>query len=206
MKKKIVGLMLGLGLMTTAPVALTGCDDTPPPITIDQMFVRCNFGEMIIQGNNVTLKYSEQIANPENMFYVMGLTSDRTEVFLTNSANTTAGQDGQTQEITYYIDTNISSGIVAVGTYYYNITASNGMTLNLNITVVPGVYDISSFHWNNTDNLIYTGEEQEITLDEWNLPNGVSVTYTGNKATDAGTYTATAHFNCTDPNYEPIPD
>lgn len=206
MKKKIVGLMVGLGLMTTAPVMLTGCEDpgNPPPISIDEIFVRCRFGEMSILGNNVTLKYTTNNTSVESLFYVMGLTSDNTERMLVYTPADTP--DGASPDVTYTIDTNVPNGIIPLGTYYYNITASNGLTFNVNLTVVPGTIDMTNIRWNDTSERYYNGEEHEITLDEWGLPAGVSVTYTGNKATDAGTYTATAHFTCSNPNYEAIPD
>lgn len=54
-------------------------------------------------------------------------------------------------------------------------------------------YDMSEARWINADNLFYTGKEKTIRVA--GLPEGVKVeAYSGNKATDAGAYTATVTF------------
>jgi len=51
----------------------------------------------------------------------------------------------------------------------------------------------------------YSGTEQNITI-TGNLPNGVSVSYTGNGKKEIGSYTITASFKGDDKNYYPIDD
>ena len=50
----------------------------------------------------------------------------------------------------------------------------------------------------------YDGTEHAVSLT--GLPSGVTATYTGNTATDAGDYTATAHLVYDTTNYQTIPD
>ena len=50
----------------------------------------------------------------------------------------------------------------------------------------------------------YDGAEHSVSLT--GLPSGVTATYTGNTATDAGDYTATAHLVYDTTNYQTIPD
>ncbi len=59
-------------------------------------------------------------------------------------------------------------------------------------TINKLVVDVSNCSWDYTEALTYNGKEQVVVLK--NLPEGVEVTYTDNKATAAGTYTATATF------------
>ena len=63
-------------------------------------------------------------------------------------------------------------------------------------------YDMSSVSWVYDLGYIYDGTEFKVEIDESTLPEGVSVaTYTLNKATNAGTYTATVTFNYDDTLY-----
>lgn len=58
-------------------------------------------------------------------------------------------------------------------------------------------YDMSGVTWNYNDDFEYNGKEKSVKL--IGLPEGVKVAaYSGNKATDAGVYTASATFRCAD--------
>lgn len=63
-------------------------------------------------------------------------------------------------------------------------------------------YDMSGVEWAYDDDLVYNGKEKTVKL--VGLPEGVRIdTYNGNKATEAGSYTATASFKYKNPeNYE----
>lgn len=61
-------------------------------------------------------------------------------------------------------------------------------------------FDTSKVAWNYKDAFVYDGTEKTVALA--GLPTGLTVEYTGNKATDAGTYTAKATFKYDDKNYE----
>ena len=61
-------------------------------------------------------------------------------------------------------------------------------------------YEMSAVSWDYSNAKVYNGREQGVMLDH--LPNGVSASYTGNEATDVGTYTAKAILSVSDPaNY-----
>lgn len=72
------------------------------------------------------------------------------------------------------------------------------------LIVRKATYNLSGVHFSSRA-LTYTGTEQTVYLNGI-LPEGISVTYTGNRATDAGTYTARAAFSGENENYEKIPD
>ena len=66
--------------------------------------------------------------------------------------------------------------------------------------IVKADYDMSAVRWDYDTAAPYNGREQSVLLEQ--LPNGVSASYTGNEATDAGTYTARAVLSVSDPaNY-----
>lgn len=71
---------------------------------------------------------------------------------------------------------------------------------NCSWQIVKADYDMSAVRWDYSGSKIYNGREQCVMLEQ--LPNGVSVTYTGNEATEAGSYTAKAVLSVSDPaNY-----
>lgn len=61
-------------------------------------------------------------------------------------------------------------------------------------------FDTSKVAWNYKDAFVYDGTEKTVELT--GLPTGLTAEYTGNKATDAGNYTAKATFKYDDKNYE----
>ena len=66
--------------------------------------------------------------------------------------------------------------------------------------IVKADYDMSAVRWDYEGCKVYNGREQSVLLDQ--LPNGVTASYTGNEARDAGTYTARAALTVSDPaNY-----
>lgn len=65
-------------------------------------------------------------------------------------------------------------------------------------------YDISSVKW-SSDSFVYDGSKKGVTVS--GLPRGISVIgYSGNLATDAGVYTATANLSWDKANYNTPPD
>ena len=67
-------------------------------------------------------------------------------------------------------------------------------------TIIKGVIDDSSLTWNYTKAFVYDGTEKVVEIS--NLPSTIKAVYLGNKATDAGTYTATATLTTVNENYD----
>ena len=66
--------------------------------------------------------------------------------------------------------------------------------------IVKADYDMSAVRWDYDGAAPFNGREQSVMLEQ--LPNGVTASYTGNEAKDAGTYTARAVLTVSDPaNY-----
>ena len=63
--------------------------------------------------------------------------------------------------------------------------------------IVRADYDMSAVRWDYSGSKVYNGREQCVLLEQ--LPNGVTASYSGNEATEAGTYTAKAVLTVSDP-------
>ena len=68
------------------------------------------------------------------------------------------------------------------------------------VSVVQAAIDSSSVKWTSTKEFTYDGTEHVVSLE--NIPETVNVTYTGEKATNAGIYTAKAFLTAKDSNYK----
>ena len=105
--------------------------------------------------------------------------------------------------------TSVGSYAVALeltDTVRYRWPDVEGSTIYLSFEITKATIDVSNVCWNYSEPLPFTTYPQEVLLK--NLPEGVTATYTGNKATDAGTYTAHAALNYNTDNYvaAAIPD
>ncbi|MCR5461936.1 MAG: hypothetical protein K6E87_02595 [bacterium] len=67
--------------------------------------------------------------------------------------------------------------------------------------IEPKQIDLTGVRW-DVSQFTYDGNEHQVSLKNVpTLPSGIEIVYTGNKKTDAGTYTARAGLNITDTNY-----
>ena len=71
-------------------------------------------------------------------------------------------------------------------------------------TITKATYDMSGIKFENVT-VTYDGSEHKVEI-TGTLPAGVTVAYTTNKGTNAGTYNATAKFTYDTANYNAIPD
>lgn len=89
--------------------------------------------------------------------------------------------------------------VTVTGAGNYNVTITNGV-----YTVTRAVYDMTGIAFSD-DEFIYDGEPHSVGITGV-LPEGVTVSYTGNGAAEAGVYPVYAVFTGDAENYEPIPD
>ncbi|MBQ6389300.1 MAG: BspA family leucine-rich repeat surface protein [Mogibacterium sp.] len=66
--------------------------------------------------------------------------------------------------------------------------------------IKKAAYDMSAAHWDYAEAFTYDGTPKKVEL--VGLPEGVSVTYKNNEASDAGVYTASVEYIYDDVNYE----
>lgn len=83
-----------------------------------------------------------------------------------------------------------------------NINFEPVETKVVNIVITKAKYDMSNVKFEDLT-VTYTGEEYELVING-ELPEGVTVSYKDNKATNVGTYTAVAEFTYDEVNYEAI--
>ena len=84
---------------------------------------------------------------------------------------------------------------------------SSSATTNITWEIQKAAYDMSGVVSSFTNSTFaYTGAYQTYTIDESLLPEGVSVTYVGNRHADPGHYTVTAQFQGDTENYNLIGD
>lgn len=62
--------------------------------------------------------------------------------------------------------------------------------------IVKADFEMDDVRWSYTKPLVYNGDVQEVTL--VNLPDGLTASYSGNKACDTGSYTAIAELQVAD--------
>lgn len=62
--------------------------------------------------------------------------------------------------------------------------------------IVKADFEMEDVRWSYTKPLVYSGEVQEVTLT--NLPDGLTASYSGNRACDTGSYTAVAELQVAD--------
>ena len=95
--------------------------------------------------------------------------------------------------------TNATAGAVTVW-YKVEATGYDTVTGNSTVTIGKATYDMSGVAWDYAGPFEGDGAEKSVVL--LGLPDGVTATYTGNTATDPGTYTAHAILSYDATNYE----
>ena len=100
----------------------------------------------------------------------------------------------------YEIETDLGHGSGA-GDYDLTVNVGESKSVNIKVVVSPKVVNITNVKFEEKE-FEYNTEEQEIKvegLDE--LPSYIDYEITGNKATDAGVYSAKVEFESVSPNY-----
>ena len=96
----------------------------------------------------------------------------------------------------------IQQGTLAASANY--ALSFTGADFTITKATMPGADAIAWGVSGSGARFTYDGAEHSVSLT--GLPSGVTATYTGNAATDAGDYTATAHLVYDTTNYQTIPD
>ena len=97
---------------------------------------------------------------------------------------------GETKDVT----ANVSFDTLAVGQTSVVLRYQGKTCAVTGITVTKKQLDVSGIAWDVPENAVYSGTAYTATL-TGNLPEGVTVTKTGDTATNAGNYTAKAVFS-----------
>ena len=157
--------------------------------------------------NDITVADLVWEINPKEVSVVWENTDNQTYtgnklVYPTASIETVDG----TVELTPVI---ISGGdeFINVSTYKFEVSYDNPNYIITNevskeIKILKDSFDMSEVKWDYEDAFTYDGTEKVVTV--IGLPTGIAVEYTGNKATGAGTYTASVVLSYDSENYNDI--
>ena len=168
-------------------------------------------GAVIVTGGDFSVKINVTVVDAYNVSFEL---MDNTVYYngkVHNVINKTNVPKGSTIE--YYHNGEVFYGATEAGEYKITakLTLPKGYSLSQNsvlsatLHIKKASYDLSSIHFGER-NFIYDGTKKTVTL-QGNLPNGVTVRYENNSATEAGEYYARAIFSAEDyVNYEVIED
>jgi predicted small secreted protein len=158
--------------------------------------VACNGGS----GNDTNDQGNSGEENPElNSFTGLTFESLTVDYDGTEHSVEIAGTLPEGASVSYTSNKATDAGV-------YNAVATvtcegyNTKTLNATLTINKINYDMSGASWSTVTEYTYDTTEKSVTLS--GLPEGVTVkSYSGNKATDAGDYVASAALNYDTKNY-----
>ena len=168
------------------------------------------------QGYNLTLTYKNfnkdliLVIHKDNIdFTNVGWSYDDSDPFTYDGKEKTIELVGipDNVEVTYENNKATNAGtynataIIEYDENNYNITNDEHLVLTKQWSINKAKIDMGSVKWDYsaTQPYTYDGNEKEVKL--INLPEGISVNYENNTATNAGTYTAGVEFEYDDENY-----
>ena len=190
MKVRYILLFVLLGLIISSVFFFTECRQEKAKVTA--FFVKLINNEYTMKNNTITIPFGDKVDIDADDFKVTEIYSDGTTKIISH--------DG------YIFDSTIPEDeITPAGNYtLIFIHTKLNKSVEIKIVVNKAAFDLDAVGWNYTSPFGYDGTEKEVKIT--NLPSGVSVSYIGNKATNAGSYTATAIFTHSEANFEAIPN
>lgn len=143
--------------------------------------VLCGSGE-----NQLTLEYSDDY-NIYKYLKVEKVNPDGTKEIMNKSG--------------FEIETDLTQG-AGVGDYALTVKIGEENSVNINVTITPKVIDITNVNFKDKE-YVFNDKEQELEVEGLDkLPSCIEANVTGNKATNAGEYTANVTFSSLSPNYK----
>jgi len=132
----------------------------------------------------------EITSSPTTTTYVHGDTLDTTGLVVTATFDDSSSQ-AVTPTVVYNSGTAFVAGDISVKLRYTSDSITKEVVLT-SLTVNKVTLDVSSAVWSTPTSFTFDGTEKSVILT--GLPAGVMPTYTENKATNAGNYTAKADY------------
>lgn len=204
MKKKFASILLSLAMVVSCLFVFTACgdkkDDEPPAVpTVASLSVELVTTGLTMTDGTITYSYGSTVELDSDDFKLTASYSDETTKVISLKSDTNA--DGYT-----FASTVPSGEPTAAGEYKLTFTYSE-KSAEVKVKVNKGTVDMTGVRWDYDTETPFTYDktEKSVEIDESTLPVGVTVSYEGNTATNAGTHRATATFAYTDTaNYETI--
>ena len=195
MKKTFNFVILILAVLVL-PITIFGCGKKENPPQVVGFSVGVQNAKYTMVDGKISIPYK-----PE----VLGISAQDFKVSLNYDDGTSMViRQNNINEIGYTFSTTVPNNKPAnVGTYTVTIGYRDFSEQIITIEVVKADFVIENIEWDYTIPYVYDGLEKIITLK--NLPTGVSATYTGNRYTEPGKYTAVAQLSYIDQiNYNPL--
>ena len=185
MKKKL-GLFFALIFIFQFAVTLTACGKANP----ESIVVESTNNKYSIVNNTITVEWGD-IVSLKSTDFVVTINYDN------NKSETIAASDVEKNGYTFSTDLPVDT-VTPVGQYTITFTYKE-VTTTITVNIVQKIVELNNIQWSDSQ-FVYDGTEKQVVIVS-ELPSYVTVTYTDNKKTDAGTYQANAHFESTDSNY-----
>ena len=195
MKKKISSLIISFAMILSCLFMFTACgkkdnNKTPQEVTVTGVSVALVTEDYEMTNNTITFDYGVKVELDVSDFKVTALKSDNTKQELSQKTETV---DGFT-----FASTLPADDVTPAGTYKLTFSYAEKQA-EVTVKVNQAIIDMTGVVWSEETEFTYDGHEKFVRLE--NIPEGVTVSYENNEATDAGNYTAVATFVSVDANY-----
>ena len=197
MKKKIFMFVMAFAIIFPVAFLLSACGEKKSPeITETGISVYIDGAEVNENFNTIDINYGDY--------------TDVTEL-INNKLTVVVNYSDQTSNNLIY--DNVEGGFYIVGLPQnlnaneqgYNLTLTyKNFNKELILVIHKANIDFTNVGWSYDDSDPFTYDGEEKTVELVNVPENVEVTYKNNKATNAGTYNATATINFDETNYNII--
>lgn len=195
MKFRYILLLVALGLIISSVFFFTECRQEKAKVTA--FSVKLINNEYTMKNNTITISFGNKVDLDSEDFKVTEIYSDGTTKIISQKSENNDGYE--------FVSTIPDDEITPAGEYSLIFKHSKlNKPVEFKIVVNKETFDLDAVSWDYTSPITYDGTEKEIKIT--NLPSGVSVSYIGNKATNAGTYSATAIFTHSEANFGAIPN
>jgi len=194
MKVRYILLLVLLGFIISSVFYFTECKQEKPKVASYKVELINN--EYTMENNTISFSYGGKVDIDLDDFKVTEIYSDGTTKVVQQSGN----NDGFKFESTIPNDEITPAGNYALIFTHIKLNKS----IEIKIIVNKTSFNMGAVSWDYISPFTYDGTEKEVKIT--NLPVGVSVSYVGNIATNAGSFIATAIFTHNEANYEAIPN
>ena len=194
MKKKILMLVMAFAIILPAAFLLSACGgkNNPPEVTETGISVYIDGTEVNEQFNTIDICYGDYTDISEMINSKLSVVVNYSDE--TNN-NLIYGDGG-------YAISGLPQNLNA-NEQGYNLTLTyKNFNKDLILVIHKANIDFTNVGWSYDDSYPSTYDGKEKTIELINIPDNVEVTYENNKATNAGTYNATAIIEYDENNYK----
>ena len=193
MKKKILMLVMAFAIILPAAFLLSACGgkDNPPEVTETGISVYIDGTEANEQFNTIEICYGDY--------------TDISEMINSKLSVIVNYSDETTNNLIYGDGGYAISGLpqnLNANEQGYNLTLTyKNFNKDLILVIHKANIDFTNVGWSYDDSYPFTYDGEEKSIELFNIPDNVEVTYENNKATNAGTYNAIATVEYDENNY-----